>query len=284
MGLEGPASRLDALSQITSDLAYIDSTLLTFCLRLRGISKVWWYFIRIRGCLRAVNHVPRAVDSKHPTQRDHLPSTRTLRAHQEWTQTLNHYTPWALTTKLLCYRRRRASGASNKKDLSTIDNAYLRACVVNLSYSTAILRQFDGRFHNSSTPRHFGEINIFGLQGCYCQADYSMLFLQHYCWSLSMHGVVMYSNRDFSDQSCTALESYTLAPPDSARVWGRPIHDSKVDRRPGHGNCGLLFKLSSSFSFFGFAPSRRSDPPTSDRGVPSWITNTYENACMGAPY
>ena len=28
--------------------------------------------------------------------------------------------------------------ASSKKELSTIDNVYLRACVVNLSYSAAI--------------------------------------------------------------------------------------------------------------------------------------------------
>lgn len=45
-GVGGPASRLDAPSQ-TSAVAYIDSMLLTSCLRLFGISKVWCYFIRI---------------------------------------------------------------------------------------------------------------------------------------------------------------------------------------------------------------------------------------------
>ena len=34
----------------TFDVTYIDSTFLTFCLRLCGISKVWCYFICIRGC------------------------------------------------------------------------------------------------------------------------------------------------------------------------------------------------------------------------------------------
>jgi hypothetical protein len=71
----------------------------------------------------------------------------------------------------------------------TFDNAYLRTCLVNLSYSAVILKLFDSRFYNSkhSTPLR----NTFGLTFCPRQSDYSMLFLQHYCWSLPIHGVVI---------------------------------------------------------------------------------------------
>ena len=72
----------------------------------------------------------------------------------------------------------------------TFDNAYLRTCLVNLSYSAVILKLFDSRFYNSkySTPlcgdQHWWPDN------CSRQSDCSLLFLQHYCWLLPIYGVV----------------------------------------------------------------------------------------------
>src|SRR5258706_8500080 len=109
-----------------------------------------------------------------------------------------------------------------------------------------MLKQFDGRFYNnSSTPRHFGETNIFGLAGLLSPVGLLYAILTALLL-VTVYARRCHSNRDFSDQSCTALESLH-PPPDSARVWGRPIHDSRVGSRSGHSNCSPLFKLCFSF-------------------------------------
>ena len=103
----------------------------------------------------------------------------------------------------------------------TFDNAYLRTCLVNLSYSAVILKLFDSRFYNSkySIPlwgdQHLRSDILLSPVGLLYAILAALLLVTAY-----IRG--RHSNRDFSDQARAALESRNPLPA-TARVWGRPF-------------------------------------------------------------
>ncbi|SRR5258706_8514936 len=103
----------------------------------------------------------------------------------------------------------------------TFDNAYLRTCLVNLSYSAVILKLFDSRFYDSKHPtplrrdQHLRPNILFSPVGLLYAILAALLLATAY-----LRG--RHSNRDFSDQARAALESLNPLPI-TARVWGRPF-------------------------------------------------------------
>jgi len=102
----------------------------------------------------------------------------------------------------------------------TFDNAYLRTCLANLSYSAIILKLFDSRFYNSKHPT--GETNTFGLTSSLFSPVGLLYVILAALLLVTAYTRRRQSNLDFSDQARAALQS-PHPPPDSARVWGRPF-------------------------------------------------------------
>jgi hypothetical protein len=149
-GLRRPARRSGAPSQ-TSD-AYIDSKLLPFCMRLCGIFKVWCCCIRIRGCSRATNHLHKAAEFKlNTTKRQALCAAST-----RITSRSSRMNSRPLPVTYHGHRQQSYLAIDTGEQVEirarhrTFDNAYLRTCLANLSYSAIILKLFDSRFYNST--------------------------------------------------------------------------------------------------------------------------------------
>jgi len=150
-------------------------------MRLCGVFKVWCCCICIRGCSRAANHLPKGAEFKFQVTY-HKGTVHALDAITSPTSRMNSH-PRPATYHGHRQQSYVAIGTGEQVEIRarqrTFDNAYLRTCLANLSYSAVILKLFDSRFYNSKHPT--GETNTFDLTSCSRQSDCSMLFLQRCC-------------------------------------------------------------------------------------------------------
>jgi len=148
----------------------------------------------------------------------------------------------------------------------TFDNAYLRTCLGNLGYSAVILKLFDSRFYNSkhsASPRinqHFRS-DLWSSRPALC---YSCSTTVGHC---------LYTTSSLQSGFLRPGTSCSGDPPPSARLCsclGSTIHNSRVDRRSGHSNCGFCPDCPSRSASSALNHHTKAIPPKLPAILGSW--------------